>query len=84
MQTGKFINILIIDRHCLSSYPAPAVGKISSVQSVSQFTLFSRSFRAISASASTSPPTTAAISLPSTAWSWRERKYKHKQKKALK
>lgn len=51
------------------------------MQSVSQFTLFSKSFRAISASASTSPPTIAATSLPWTAFSWRDRKYKHKQKK---
>ncbi len=57
----------------MSTHPAPATGKISSVQRVSLSSLFSRSFRATSASASTIPPEIAPTSEPWTPWSWKHK-----------
>lgn len=53
----------------IRTYPEPVIGKTSSVQRVSLSSLFSRSFRATSASASTIPPAIAPTSEPWTPWS---------------
>lgn len=63
--------ILISVSRQMSTHPAPAIGKISSVQRVSLSSLFSKSFRATSASASTIPPAIAPTSEPWTPWSWK-------------
>lgn len=52
--------------HYIKSYPAPAIGKSSSVQRLSEPTLFSRSLRETKASASAIPPAIAATSSPCT------------------
>lgn len=54
------------------SYPVPSIGKTSSVNRFSEPRRFIKSFRAVSASASTSPPTTAAIWSPSMFFSCEE------------
>ena len=66
----------------LWSYPAPAIGNASSVHRVSLLKRFSKSFREMSASASTKPPTTAATSFPSTPCSC-QRKHLYKQGSGL-
>lgn len=64
--------------HYIKSYPAPAIGKSSSVQRLSEPTLFSRSLRETKASASAIPPAIAATSSPCTLCSCTQQtKHKH-------
>lgn len=64
----------------LCSYPAPAVGKASSVHRLSLLKRFSKSLREMRASASARPPATAAISFPSTPCNWKTVQRKKKPK----
>lgn len=62
--------ISLID-YWLVTYPAPSIGKISSVHSPSLPSLFRKSLRQTKDSASTNPPTTAAISSPFVVPNWK-------------
>lgn len=64
-----FKPIITTTRHT-QSYPAPAIGKSSSVHRFSELSLLSRSLRATRASASAIPPAIAATSLPCTPCSY--------------